>query len=324
MTYVGIMATSVVSTMNYKFKECIEIVGNPAQVQNPNTLFWLRMLYGRMRSRWFGSLTELHVPVAMRPSLYSAYAWRYGVNLDEVRYPLDSFRCLQDFFCRKLRDGVRPVADLPHGMVSPVDGTVMSMGEVRDLDARVEQVKGATYSLPAFLGFDPVQNMAEGSSICYVVLYLAPGDYHRIHSPCSLDFTFGRHFGGELLPVRTGFLQRVSDVFSVNERVVLSGSWRHGAMHYVAVGATNVGNIFLDFDPKLKTNKMREVVAYCGGDVSSKRFPEPVRLGAGDAVGGFRLGSTVVLVFETKPDFQWKVAAGDKVQVGEPLFEVGS
>merc|ERR1719343_715652 len=106
------------------------------------------MLFGRSRSRWFGSLSELHVPVALRPSLYRLFAWKYNADLDEVRYPLDSFRTFQEFFCRALREGARPIADVPAGLVSPVDGRVLSAGTIDGPDARLEQVKGATYSMP--------------------------------------------------------------------------------------------------------------------------------------------------------------------------------
>lgn len=322
LTYVGVFVTGVTATMQYKFTECIEIVGNPARISNPHFLFWLRMLFGRARSRWFGALSELHVPVALRLPLYRLFAWTYDVNLEEVRYPLDSFGTFQEFFCRTLREGARPIADVPSGLVSPVDGKVLTSGVIRDAGARVEQVKGATYSVPSFLGTDPAEAAAAGSTIRYVVLYLAPGNYHRIHAPCSLDFFVGRHFCGELLPVRPSFLQWVNDVFTVNERVVLSGSWRFGQMHLVAVGATNVGNIFLDFDPKLKTNRMRDIANHLGGDLSTKKYHDGVHLDAGDTVGGFRLGSTVVLIFETAQNFQWRVAQGDVVRVGQPLGEV--
>lgn len=323
VVYVGIFVTGVTATMQYKFKECTEIVGNPAEVTSPHKLFWMRMLFGRMRSRWFGALSEVYLPVVFRAPLYSLFAWKYNVDLDEVRYPLDSLRTFNDFFCRALRDGVRPVADLPRGLVSPVDGQVLRSGVIHDSKARVEQVKGATYSVPAFLGLDPVETKTSASSVVrYVVLYLPIGGYHRFHAPCEVNFTQGRHFAGELLPMRSAVLRRLNDVFSVNERVVLSGRWCHGQLHLAAVAAANVGNIFLDFDAKLKTNRLRDVVVHCGGDVSTKMYHNGVQLTPGAAVGGFRLGSTVVLVFEAPPDFQWKVSEGDSVRMGQPLGEV--
>ncbi|CAK0873703.1 unnamed protein product [Prorocentrum cordatum] len=311
-------------TMQHKFQECVEIVGNPAQITSPGTLFWLRILSGRMRSRWFGALTEVWLPVGLRAPLFRLFAWTYGVHLEEVKHPLDSFRTLNDFFCRVLKDGARPISDIPAGLVSPVDGRVLAAGVIEHADARVEQVKGATYSVPAFLGLDPFECKAEKSVLRYVVLYLAPGDYHRIHAPCRATFSQGRHFCGELFPLKQCILKNVNDIFAVNERVVLSGEWAFGQMHLVAVGAMNVGNIYLgssDFDEKLKTNRLRDIAVHCGGDVSQKLY-EGVAFEPGGNVGGFRLGSTVVLVFDAPECFQLKVNLGDSVRVGEPLGEV--
>jgi len=315
----GATLATVTATMEYKFRECIDIVGNPAEVTSPHRLFWLRILFGRARSRWLGALSEAHLPVSLRAPIFKAFAWKYSADLEEVRYPLDSFHTFNDFFCRKLREGARPVADVPRGLVSPVDAQVLTFGVISSSKARVEQVKGATYSVPAFLGVDPVSSKAASTVVRYVVLYLAPGNYHRFHSPCGLVFKKGRHFAGELLPLRGPLLTRFDDIFSVNERVVLSGHWQFGQIHLAAVGAANVGNIFLDFDEKLKTNRFRDVVVHCGGDVSSKLYPEGVELGPGDTVGGFRLGSTVVLVFDSPADFEWKVGHGEDIKVGQPL-----
>ena len=40
----------------------------------------------------------------------------------------------------------------------------------------------------------------------------------------------------------------VAGLFNHNERVVLSGSWKHGFFSFTAVGAYNVGSINLKFD----------------------------------------------------------------------------
>ena len=36
----------------------------------------------------------------------------------------------------------------------------------------------------------------EANELFYSVIYLAPGDYHRFHSPCDFKVTFRRHFPG--------------------------------------------------------------------------------------------------------------------------------
>lgn len=46
-------------------------------------------------------------------------------------------------------------------------------------------------------------------------------------------------------------------------------------------------------------------------------------LAKGEEMGGFRLGSTIVLVLEAPADrFRWVAQAGQKVKVGEALAEV--
>ena len=52
---------------------------------------------------------EWRVPVPARVPLYSAYAWATGADLSEVRYPLDAYYSLAEFFSRTLVDGARPV-----------------------------------------------------------------------------------------------------------------------------------------------------------------------------------------------------------------------
>ena len=39
------------------------------------------------------------------------FAKRYKINLDEAAEPIESFNTLNEFFTRKLKDGVRPIAE---------------------------------------------------------------------------------------------------------------------------------------------------------------------------------------------------------------------
>lgn len=46
---------------------------------------------------------------------------------------------------------------------------------------------------------------------------------------------------------------------------------------------------------------------------------QPLR--AFDEMGGFMLGSTIVMIFEAPSNFEFKVTQGDKVRVGQTLGE---
>lgn len=282
---------------------------------------------------------EKPLPVSFREPLYKTYAWFYGANLDEVRFPLDSYHSLQDFFDRNLKDGARPIADST--LVSPSDSVLKCYGEITEENERIPMIKDATYNVRCFLGADPIVNRElpspedalgrripddpstgkKGSSLKYAVLYLGPGDCHRVFSPCKLKVHEGMHFAGEALPLFNWLLTRLNDVFTVNERVVLNGTWEHGRMFVSLVGAQNVNKIHLAFDKDLKTNDFRGVPAYRGGEVPRRKFKD-VLLEAGEQLGGFKLGSTVVLIFDAPENFEWSVNLGDKIKIGEPLGHI--
>merc|ERR1712096_382175 len=125
---------------------------------------------------------------------------------------------------------------------------------------------------------------------------------------------------GECLPVFKGLAKRVNDLFTVNERVVLCGSWAMGSMYYTAVAAYNVGDISLDGDERLKTNTLRAgPTSYCGGDVRKKSWPQLRKWEMGEEVGKFNMGSTIVLVFEAPKSFEWAVEPGTKLKQGQVL-----
>ncbi len=85
------------------------------------------------------------------------------------------------------------------------------------------------------------QQAAEAQTkLFHMVIYLAPGDYHRIHSPARFTVEASRHFPGTLFPISPLVARLIPNLFSLNERVVLSGAWPHGFFSITAVGAYNV------------------------------------------------------------------------------------
>lgn len=105
----------------------------------------------RNLSRLWGWLNSFELPVWFRPIGLKIYAFLFGCDLTEIE-PADlrEYPSLGAFFYRSLAPGTRPIADA--ALVSPADGTVLHFGAVQG--ARVEQVKGLTYSLDALLGVE--------------------------------------------------------------------------------------------------------------------------------------------------------------------------
>jgi phosphatidylserine decarboxylase len=190
-------------------------------------------------------------------------------------------------------------------------------------------------SVAMAVGPPPLQRSATGpqvhphTKLYFTVIYLAPGDYHRFHSPAAWVVERRRHFAGELFSVSPWMARRLQNLFVLNERVALLGRWRHGFFGMVPVGATNVGSIILNFDRELRTNLRRgrarstepgTYVEAVYSNASSVLKGQPLR--PGEEMGGFCLGSTVVLVFEAPRGFEFNVKAGEKVKVGQKLGDV--
>ncbi|KAF6767597.1 Phosphatidylserine decarboxylase-related [Kalmanozyma brasiliensis GHG001] len=170
------------------------------------------------------------------------------------------------------------------------------------------------------------KGLKEGNKLFFCVIYLAPGDYHRFHSPTNWVAERRRHFRGELYSVSPYMARRLSNLFVLNERVALLGRWRHGFFGMVPVGATNVGSIRINFDKALRTNVRKQ--RYLAGTYSEASYSGASKLlggqplGAGDEMGGFLLGSTIVLVFEAPAEFRFDLKPEQKIKVGERLGDI--
>ncbi|PVH33387.1 hypothetical protein PAHAL_9G641400 [Panicum hallii] len=337
----------------------------------------IRLLPLRSMSRFWGSLMEVDIPVFMRPTIYKAWARAFHSDLQEVALPLEEYPSLQAFFVRSLKEGARPIDPDPNCLVSPVDGKVLRLGKLRGPGTMIEEVKGFSYSVSSLLGTSSSlhdaaeeelsrehieQSMPENSNakswwrvsvaspklrdqtvlspkkgIFYCVIYLHPGDYHRVHSPVDWNILKRRHFSGHLFPQNERAIRTVRNLYVENERVVLEGRWKEGFVAIAAIGATNIGSIRVNLEPELRTN--RAVSRMVHSLPPEERVYEPEGTGMlvkkGEEIAGFKMGSTVVVVFEA-PAWKWKaredgtfssasgdfgfcVRAGDKVRAGETI-----
>ncbi|KAG9310426.1 phosphatidylserine decarboxylase-domain-containing protein [Chiua virens] len=169
-------------------------------------------------------------------------------------------------------------------------------------------------------------SVRDGNKLYFTVIYLAPGDYHRFHSPTAWVVEKRRHFVGELFSVSPYMAKRLQTYSCSTERVALLGRWRYGFFSMVPVGATNVGSIKVNFDSALRTNvrgrppppgTYTEAVYSAASPLLNGQPLTPAQ-----EMGGFCLGSTIVLVFEAPKNFEFAIKAGQHVQVGNRLGDV--
>ncbi|KAJ3043053.1 phosphatidylserine decarboxylase 1 [Rhizophlyctis rosea] len=227
---------------------------------------------------------------------------------------------------------------------TPEDAKLIEMAEKTHSETVVSEkdfadINAVEYSLDKMLGDEPAKKgdngdgkaleyhhkhgghkLKPGNGLFFCVIYLAPGDYHRFHSPVDWAVKGRRHFAGELFSVSPMAVEAIRNLFVLNERVVLLGDWKPGFFCMIPVGATNVGAIKIDFDPTLRTNLAKRLQTVPPGTFTAMDYAgSGVQLRKGQEMGGFMLGSTIVLVFEAPTNFRFELEAGQKVRVGETL-----
>lgn len=289
-----------------------------------------------------GWIARLRLPSFVQAVVNSLFIKIFRVNMAEALVPDPAaYSCVEDLFIRRLRPGIRPVQSR---YVSPADGYLAWSAPL--LHGAAIQAKGIEYD-PAELiwGIDaPAHEREAGQLSWFTTVYLAPHNYHRVHSPVAGIIREVRYIPGDLWPVNEPFVRFFPELFLRNERLIFDleldgGSGMAGGRVYVVmVGAFNVGRMTTHLLPGFATNDhaLREIsrltsqdgsqagsqkVWFLGGKPGSDAV-KPVSVEAGEELGAFLLGSTVVMVMnEAAREFLGPVqSSGNKsILMGQAL-----
>jgi phosphatidylserine decarboxylase len=220
------------------------------------------------------------------------------------------YRHFNDFFTRMLKPDVRPHVLEKDAILSPVDGTISQIGEIRD--DMIIQAKGHEYSLEQLLAVcgDWAHIFSNGK---FATLYLSPRDYHRIHMPLDGNLQQMIYLPGKLFAVNAHTTRVVDGLFARNERVINIFETDIGPMAIIMVGAIFVGSMETVWEGQVTPSSKRTIKT-----IDYNR--ETISLQKGGEMGRFNMGSTVILLFSQgcvswQPDMQ----AGRKILMGEQL-----
>lgn len=234
----------------------------------------------------------------------------YGADMNEAAEPDPAaYPTFNAFFTRALRPGVRPIAGDEATPVSPVDGRVSQAGTIEA--GRLYQAKGIDYGLVDLLGGDPRDGepFLGGS---FATLYLAPGDYHRIHMPLGGRLRRMCHVPGRLWSVAPWTVRSVPGLFARNERVVALFDTDRGPLGLVLVGAINVAAIETVWAGLVTPPRGRSIIHTEYGDTGP-------RIARGSEMGRFNMGSTVIVLTPPAVPLDAVPPPGERVRVGMAL-----
>ncbi|OIJ16651.1 phosphatidylserine decarboxylase [Anaerobacillus alkalilacustris] len=243
----------------------------------------------RMNSFLLKSFTESKMSKIVNKSFVKVF----NIDEAEMEKPLHQYSSLQELFIRNLKEDARIIDPHPNSMISPVDGILADVGHITE--HCTFHVKNQDYSLMEMLGnTQRAEKYKEGT---YIILYLSPSHYHRIHTPYTGTIVARWALGNKSYPVNELGLRLGKRPLSRNYRLMTEVKMKNNK-HYtlVKVGAMNVNSIH-------PTHTKTEIKK-------------------GDEMAYFTFGSTVILLFEKDTiQLEEKIKAPIDVKVG---MKIGS
>ena len=215
-----------------------------------------------------------------------------------------SYPSFNAFFTRELDQAPAHYFPALPAWGAPAEGVLSQAGQTQAGTAI--QAKGKTYTVQALLANHPwADTLQEGS---FATIYLAPHNYHRVHSPIAGKITAVSYIPGKLFSVNLRTASHIEQLFARNERMIFYIESPHGRLAFVMVGALMVAGLKSPF----KTWTPAEM-----RHIQHHSFDPPISIEVGTELGYFDFGSTVVLISE-KP-LQFTLELGCPTTLGMPF-----
>ena len=128
-----------------------------------------RFLLRPLISRTVSKIAGAYLSSRLSKGLIKKFVKNNNIDLNE--FYSDNFRCFNDCFCRKIKEGQRP---LEEGLIAPCDG-LLSVYPIED--GLVLPIKQSQYSIAELLDDDVLAKEFDGGTV--LVFRLCVNHYHR-------------------------------------------------------------------------------------------------------------------------------------------------
>ncbi len=242
------------------------------------------------------------------------FAKAYKVNFSEAEKerPQD-YKSFNEFFIRLLKDNARPIIGEEKALCFPADGKVSQLGHINK--DQLLQAKGHNFTLETLLAND-IELTKKFEDGKFIITYLSPTDYHRVHMPCDGILRKMIYVPGELFSVNPFLSEHIPNLFARNERVICEFDTEFGSMVQILVGATITASMSTVWAGVINPPRSKDVKVW--------EYPaegeDSIHLIKGQEMGAFRLGSTVVNLFPKESiNFNTMLAEGVVTVMGRKL-----
>jgi phosphatidylserine decarboxylase len=281
------------------------------QFKNLSFLAAQYLLPHHLLSRLVGFFAESELAFIRKP-LMNFFLNRFGIDLSEAEHEtIEGYRNFNEFFTRPLKISAREIEGTEEDWVSPVDACISQFGTIQE--GQLIQAKGKQFTLTSLLGGD-AKTAAHYDLGEFATLYLSPKDYHRIHMPLKAKLIKTTFVPGKLFSVNPLTAEHVNNLFARNERLVCEFESEKGRFIMVLVGAMIVASI--------ETTWSGIVAPYQRKIIQQQMATDALDFEKGEEMGRFRLGSTVIMIFEPNAlNWDERIKKDANVKLGQRLSQ---
>ncbi|MGX6590621.1 phosphatidylserine decarboxylase [Cetobacterium ceti] len=179
----------------------------------------------------------------------------YKINMKESLKSIEEFKSFNDFFIRKLKNNARPIDSSENSLVSPADGKILAFENLNILQNFF--VKGDEFTLNEYLKDKTLAEKYKDGT--FLIIRLAPVDYHRFHFPASGTISSSKEIDGYYYSVSPYAIRRNFRIFCENKREYsILSTEKFGDILLSEIGATMVGTILQTYTPNIFVKKGEE------------------------------------------------------------------
>ena len=216
-------------------------VKNETRKESSSLSFLYNNAFGRiilkiLTARWISKLAGAFLDSRMSKFLIKKFVKANNIDLND--YESDNFKCFNDCFCRKIKDGLRPLDESEGAFIAPCDALLSAYSITPET---VLTVKGSNYRIEDLVNdAELAKHYADG--IC-LVFRLCVHHYHRYIYLDNGKKGENIFIKGKLHTVRPIALE-ASPVFKQNCReYTVMDTESFGKVTQIEVGAMLVGKI---------------------------------------------------------------------------------
>ncbi|WP_338521344.1 archaetidylserine decarboxylase [Candidatus Legionella polyplacis] len=250
--------------------------------------------------------------------LIQKFIKKYNINTNEIKETnIKKYKCFNDFFIRHLKKNCRIIEKAT--IISPVDGIINEIGELKD--KKILKIKNQSYLINEL--FFHKKKLNNNLNKCnFIIFYLSPKNYHRVHMPINGILKKIIFIPGKLFSVNPKLVHVIPFIYARNKRLIMKFKTQIGNIYIIFIGATLVGTIGTNWTGEQNYSYKKEFLFFSNqNEINNNSNKSKFKIKKGKEIGYFKLGSTIILIFPKNKNIKWSstIYTGKNIFYGQSI-----